>query len=73
MMLFNLTNTPAIYQELINDTFQNILDKYVIVYLDNTLIYLNGMFKDHVIKIKEIFKQFSNRKLLFKPKKYKFY
>ena len=54
IILFSLINIPAIYQELINDTLWNILDKYIIAYLDNTLIYLNKIFEDHVIKIKEV-------------------
>ena len=54
MMPFGLTNTPAIYQKLINDTFQDILDKYIITYLNNTLIYSNKMLKDYIIKVKEV-------------------
>ena len=72
-MLFSLTNAFAIYQELINNTFRDILDEYVIVYLDNILIYLNKTLKDHVTKIKEVFRQFNNRRLLFKLKKCKFH
>ena len=55
-MLFNLTNIPIIYQELINDTLQDILDKYIIAYLDDILIYLNKIFKNYIIKIKKILK-----------------
>ena len=54
-MSFGLTNTPATYQELINDIFQDILDKYVITYLDDIQIYLNKIFKDYIIKVKEVF------------------
>ena len=49
------------------------MDEYIIVYLDDILIYLNKMFEDHVIKIKEVFEWFSNRRLLFKLEKYKFH
>ena len=73
MILFGLTNAPVIYQELINDTFWDILNEYIIAYLDNILIYLNKIFKDYIIKIKEVLKQFNNRRLLLKSEKYKFY
>ena len=55
MMLFSLTNALAICQELINDIFWDILNEYIIVYLDNTLISLSKMFEDYVIKVKEVF------------------
>ena len=72
-MLFSLINTPTTYQKLINNIFRDILDKYIIIYLDNILIYLNRILKDYIIKIKKILKQFNNRRLLFKPEKYKFH
>ena len=73
MMPFSLTNTPATCQELINNTFQDILNEYIIVYLDNILIYSNKIFKNHIIKIKEILRQFNNRRFLLKSEKCKFY
>ena len=60
-------------QELINDILWDILDKYVIVYFNNMLIYLNRIFKNYIIKMKKVLKWFNNRKLLFKPEKCKFY
>ena len=53
-MLFGLINAPIIYQELINNIFRDILDEYVIAYLDNILIYLSGTLEDYVIKVKEV-------------------
>ena len=63
----------VIYQELINDILQDILDKYVIAYLDDMLIYLNKIFKNYIIKVKEVLKWFNNRRFLFKSEKCKFY
>ena len=56
MMPFNLTNARATCQKLINDIFQDILDEYIIAYLDDTLIYSNKTFKNHVIKVKKVLK-----------------
>lgn len=38
-MPFGLTNVPANFQHLINDICQEYLDKFIVCYLDDTLIY----------------------------------
>ena len=38
-MPFGLTNAPASFQRLVNDVLYEYLDIFVIVYLDNILIY----------------------------------
>ena len=47
-MLFGLTNTPAIFQDYINKLLAEKLDVFVIVYLDNILIYTKDESKSHV-------------------------
>src|SRR4051812_32344876 len=39
VMSFSLTNAPATFSRLINSIFMEYLDKFVAVYLDDTLIY----------------------------------
>ena len=39
-MQFRLINTPAIFQKRINNILGEYLDKFVIVYLNNIIIYL---------------------------------
>ncbi|SOV06442.1 uncharacterized protein UDID_17465 [Ustilago sp. UG-2017a] len=39
VMPFGLTNTPASFQHLMNDTFKEMLDRSLIIYLDDLLIY----------------------------------
>jgi hypothetical protein len=50
IMPFNLTNAPASFQALINDILREYLDIFVVVYLDDILIYLINE-KDHIKQI----------------------
>src|SRR5271156_1802505 len=54
-MPFKLTNAPATYQALINDTLRQYLDDFIIAYLDNILIYSENE-KDHVKHVTAILK-----------------
>lgn len=42
-MLFGLTNTPAIFQNLVNDILRDMLDDFVFIYLDDILIFSPNM------------------------------
>lgn len=39
MLPFGLTNAPAIFQSLINDVLEDMLDWFVFVYLDDKFIF----------------------------------
>ena len=44
---FKLTNTPAIFQAFINNILREYIDEFVIMYINNILVYLDT-FKQHV-------------------------
>eukprot|EP00079_Xenopus_tropicalis_P032169 XP_017945940.1 PREDICTED: RNA-directed DNA polymerase homolog [Xenopus tropicalis] len=46
VMPFGLCNAPAVFQELVNDIFRDLLGRTVVVYLDDILIYSNNL-SDH--------------------------
>jgi len=48
VMPFRLTNALATYQELINDILKKLLNKTVIIYLNNILIYTIGTLEQHI-------------------------
>src|SRR5436189_145991 len=71
-MSFRLTNMSATFQKLINHVLYNHLNKFVIAYLNNILIFFKTE-KKHEKHIKKILKKFQNKNLYLKLKKYKFH
>ena len=72
IMLFRLTNTSTIFQELINYMLYNHLNEFVITYLNDILIYSENK-KNHEKHIKKILKKFQEKNLYLKSKKCKFH
>ena len=55
MMPFDLTNAPMTFYTLMNKIFHPYLDKFVVVYLNDIVIYSNTL-KKHVEHLRKIFK-----------------
>ncbi|CAI5471982.1 unnamed protein product [Closterium sp. Yama58-4] len=71
VMPFGLTNAPATFQMTMNETFRPLLDKCVIVYLDDILIYSPDR-AQHLQDIEAVFKILSENRLLTKASKCEF-
>jgi hypothetical protein len=70
-MPFELTNAPATFCTLMNDIFQEWLDDFVVVYIDDILIYSNSM-EDHVEHLRKVFQRLRENKLYAKFEKCEF-
>jgi hypothetical protein len=53
-MPFGLTNSPSTFQRAMNNIFKNELYKFVLVYLDDIIIY-SKTFDDHLIHLRNVF------------------
>jgi hypothetical protein len=71
VMPFGLTNAPATFCTLMNDIFREWLDDFVVVYIDNILIY-SGSLEEHEEHLHKVFQRLSENKLYAKLEKCKF-
>ena len=72
-MLFGITNTPVSFQRYINKVFAEKLDIFVIVYLDNILIYAKDDGDGLVTGVRWVLKQLRKFLLYVKLKKSQFH
>ena len=72
-MPFGLTNAPASFQGYINKIFAEKLDIFVIVYLDNILIYRVDDGDKHVLVVQWVLEQLREFSLFAKLKKCQFH
>ena len=65
---FGLSNAPSAFQRFMNETFADLLDVCVVIYLDDILIYSNNL-KEHRIHVKEVLRRLRENKLYASPSK----
>jgi hypothetical protein len=71
VMPFGLTNAPATFMQLMNDVFRTFIDEFVIVYLDDVLIF-NRTREEHVHHVRKILSVLHREKLFVKLSKCEF-
>lgn len=72
VMPFGLTNAPASFQNLINDVLHDYLDLFVIVYLDDILIF-SKTHEEHVHHVKQVLQRLRDHSLWAKAEKCEFF
>ena len=71
VMPFGLTNAPTMFCTLMNKIFHPYLDKFMMVYLDDIVIYSNTL-KEHVEHLRKVFKILKQNELYVKKEKCSF-
>ncbi|KAK4685054.1 putative transposase, partial [Tremellales sp. Uapishka_1] len=72
VMPFGLTNAPASFQYLINDVLRDFLDIFVIVYLDDILIFSNTR-EEHVNHVNQVLQRLKDNSLWANAEKCRFF
>ncbi|GJY42238.1 hypothetical protein Tco_0429508 [Tanacetum coccineum] len=72
VMSFGLTNAPAVFMDLMNRVCKPYLDKFVIVFIDDILIYSKSK-KEHEEHLRQIMKLLKKEELYAKFSKCKFW
>jgi hypothetical protein len=72
VMPFGLTNAPSVFMDLMNRVFHKYLDQFVVVFIDDILVYSTSH-HEHVEHLKKILDILREKKLFAKLKKCEFW
>ncbi|MBW0505613.1 hypothetical protein O181_045328 [Austropuccinia psidii MF-1] len=72
VMPFGLTNDPASFENLVNDIFYYLLDIYVVVYLDDIMIFSKSE-EEHVTHVSTVLSRLRANNLFAKASKFLFH
>src|SRR5277367_1235758 len=72
VMPFGLCNAPGMFQHYMNDTFREFLDKFLIIYLNDLLIYSDTL-AEHKKHVRMILERLQEAGLCLKPSKCQFH
>lgn len=67
-MSFELTNAPAIFMDLMNRVFRQLLDQFVIIFIDDILVYSKSR-EEHAHHLTQVLQIFREKKLYAKLSK----
>ncbi|KAL0164219.1 hypothetical protein M9458_039972, partial [Cirrhinus mrigala] len=72
VMPFGLANSPSYFQAFINETFRDMLNRWVIVYIDDILIFSNTL-TDHIQHVRTVLQRLIAHQLYAKEEKCEFH
>ena len=72
VMPFGVTNAPSTFQRMMNSLFKEELDDYVLVYLDDILVFLSTL-EEHIAHIRKALERLQTTKLYAKLHKCAFF
>ncbi|XP_013614061.1 PREDICTED: RNA-directed DNA polymerase homolog [Brassica oleracea var. oleracea] len=72
VMPFGLTNAPAAFMRLMNEVFHDYLDKFVIIFIDEILVYSRSK-EEHSEHLRLVMERLRNQKLFAKFSKCSFW
>ena len=72
VMPFGLCNAPGTFQHYMNNTFCEFLDEFLVVYLDDLLIYSSDL-KEHKRHVRKVLEWLQEAGLFLKPSKCEFH
>ena len=71
VMPFGLTNAPATFCTLMNNVFCNYIDRFVVVYLDDIVVYSDSL-DEHLDHLRKVLSTLKAHQLYVKPEKCEF-
>ncbi|KAG1927373.1 retrotransposable element [Pimephales promelas] len=72
VMPFGLANSPSVFQSFVNEIFRDMLNRNLIVYIDDILIY-SETFEDHVREVRAVLQRLIENQLYAKLPKCEFH
>ncbi|XDV37360.1 hypothetical protein PO909_006967 [Leuciscus waleckii] len=68
VMPFGLSNSPAVFQALVNDVLRDMVDQFIYVYLDDILIFSSSL-QEHVQHVRRVLQRLLENWLFVKAEK----
>uniref|UniRef100_A0A4W5RP12 ribonuclease H n=1 Tax=Hucho hucho TaxID=62062 RepID=A0A4W5RP12_9TELE len=68
VMPFGLSNSPAVFQALVNDVLRDMIDQFIYVYLDDILIFSSSL-QEHVQHVRRVLQRLLENGLFVKAEK----
>ncbi len=72
VMPFGLSNSPAVFQALVNDVLRDMVDQFIYVYLDDILIFSSSL-QEHVQHVRQVLQRLLENGLFVKAEKCEFH